>query len=107
MSYSLDVIENRETERGRERCGRFELVGDVKRASVVIFRRTGMERGARSSRTGATGSGQLALLARLTHAIPFFLAATQRMLPRNLAESCDEGKSQGNLAKFSIENRLF
>lgn len=35
----------------------------------------------------ATSSGQLALLARLTHAILFFLAATQRMLPlpRNLA----------------------
>jgi len=58
-------------------------IGRWRQMSIVIFRETS------EVESYATSSGQLALLARLTHAIPFFLAATQRMLPslRNLAKS--------------------
>lgn len=52
----------------------------------------------------ATSSGQLALLARLTHAIPFFLATTQRILPplRILAKSFPVKLLWRNVTKFSL-----
>lgn len=78
-------------------------IGRWRQTSIVIFRETSGEEGSEVE-SHATSSGQLALLARLTHAIPFFLAVIQwiLLLLQISAKSFSVKLLWRNVAKFSL-----